>query len=421
MRPRLGQLLRVTVGLTLLALALYVGLPHLISLVGSEAVVNGRLITVHSPIEGRVEVEPPPPGSDVAAGKVVAVIANDRQDQSFLNELRTERATLAERIDALGRQDADLAATRAALEGRSGEFRTVRQRLLDRQIEEAEAAARAALALADERGANLARRRTLHAEGHLSQAALDDAAAGARLADERRAEAEAAVKRLRTERQAAAAGVFVDSSQNDVPYSRQRIDEVELRRQDLAARRREHEIRVREIDNQIDVEAARLARQARSEQRSPGDAVVWQRSVVRGNDVVIGAELLQLLDCDDLFLEVMLDQAHFEKVRPGQRASIRLIGSDQRLPGVVRTVRGNATSARDTQAVAHPGGRRAGEFAVTVVVAADALAAPPGTFCGVGRSASVRFETAIERRLARLVGGGGGGGERAAGGGSDRP
>ncbi|MFO1153315.1 MAG: HlyD family efflux transporter periplasmic adaptor subunit [Rhodospirillales bacterium] len=403
LRPRFGHALRIVAGLSLLGLAIYVSLPNIVGLVGSEAVVNGRLITVYSPIEGTVTMEPPPVGRELAAGEVVAIIENGRQDRSFLNELRTERATLAERIEALDRQDRDLLATRQDLLDRSANFRTVREQLLDRQIEEAQAGARAAVALADERSGNLSRRNELFGQGHLSQAALDEAAAQSRTATERLSEARAAVKRLQTERQAAKAGVFVDSSQNDVPYSSQRIDEIALRRQDLQARRREYEMRVGEIENQMQVEEQRLDRQSRSAQVSPSDAVVWQRSVVRGNDVVIGAELLQLLDCHDVFLEVMLDQAHFDAVRPGNPATVRLIGSSGKIEGVVRTMRGNAVSARDTHAVAHPGDKRDGQFSVTLMVDRDALRAEAGTFCGVGRSARVWFETPFERGLDRLV------------------
>lgn len=402
LRSRFGHALRLVAGLVLISLALYVSLPNIVGLVGSEAVVNGRLISIYAPIEGKVMVEPPPVGRELKPGDVVAVIENDRQDRSFLNELRTEHATLIERIEALDHQDRDLLATRQDLLVRSNQFRSVREQVLDRQIEEAQAGARAAVALADERRGNLARRSELFDQGHLSRAALDEAAAQARTAAERLSEARSAVKRLQTERQAAQEGVFVDASQNDVPYSRQRIDEIALRRQDLQARRREYEIRVREIENQMQVEEQRLAAQAKSTQTAPSRAVVWQRSVARGNDVVIGAELLQLLDCDDLFLEVMLDQAHFDAVRPGNPATVRLIGSSGKLPGVVRTMRGNAVSARDTRAVAHPGDKREGQFAVTVIVDKDALRAETGTFCGVGRSARVWFETPFERGLDRL-------------------
>ena len=54
-------------------------------------------------------------GQEVAAGEIVAVIVNERQDRSFLNELRTEHATLIERIEALDRQDRELATTRQDL------------------------------------------------------------------------------------------------------------------------------------------------------------------------------------------------------------------------------------------------------------------------------------------------------------------
>jgi multidrug resistance efflux pump len=405
LRFPLGRLGRIGIGVGLLALALYVSWPHVVMLVGSEAVVNGRLIVVHSPIEGKVVTDPPPVGAEVASGEVVVVVENDRQNRSFLNELRTEHSTLVERLEALRRQEEELSRTRRELADRSSQFRQTRKAILDRQIEQAEAAVRAQRAVSEERQANLQRRQDLFTTGFASQATLDDAAADARLASERLAEAELAVKRLKEERAAAEQGVFVDTSQNDVPYSRQRSDEIELRQQDLRARRREYEIRAAQIDNQIVIEEERLAVAQRSVQRAPSRSVVWQRSVAKGTDVVVGGELLQLLDCDDLFLEVMLDQRHFDAVRPGQRTSVRLIGSDTPLDGVVRTVRGNATSARDTLAVARPGEQHQRELAVTVAVNPQQLAGVTGTFCSVGRSARVSFDTPLERRLGRALAG----------------
>jgi multidrug resistance efflux pump len=131
--------------------------------------------------------------------------------------------------------------------------------------------------------------------------------------------------------------------------------------------------------------------------------VVWQRSVTRGVDVVIGSELAQLLDCEDLFLEVMLDERHANRIQPGQSSRIRLLGGDEELHGTVRTIRGNTVSARDSLAVAQLERTAESQIAVTVAIDRASLGAGRGTFCGVGRTALVSFETPLSFSLASVL------------------
>jgi hypothetical protein len=328
----------------------------------------------------------------VDADGVVAVVENGRLDRSFRNELQTERTTLRERISALSRQDGELALIGEALRARSEEFRSARMHIIDRAIAQAEAAVRASDAQLAERSGNLARRRDLFKAGYASRAVLDEAAASERTAQEQVQRDRLAIERLKAERAAIENGVFVDASQNDVPYSLQRIDEISLRRQDLQARIREYEIRVGEIEHQMAAEDARLDRASTTTQRAPVHAVVWQKSVAQGSDVVIGGELVQLLDCEHLFLEVMLDESHFDAIHPGHPAEVQLVGADSVLRGRVQSVRGNASVARDTHAVARLEAFRDDHFTVTVAVDGDQLAGGDGGFCNVGRKARVSFE-----------------------------
>src|SRR6516225_7014780 len=78
--------------------------PSLWTVTSTEAVVNARIMTLHSPIEGTVRGAPPPVGKAVAAGSPLLEVENEYVDYSHLEELKIEVASLAERVTALKKQ-----------------------------------------------------------------------------------------------------------------------------------------------------------------------------------------------------------------------------------------------------------------------------------------------------------------------------
>src|SRR5919106_530340 len=104
--------IRILAGIALLAIGLWSLGPQFVFRVTREARINARVIPVHAPIEGEVVVAPPAPGTPLARGDVAIVIANPVLDRGRYEQIVTERAMLAARIDAADRQLAELAALR---------------------------------------------------------------------------------------------------------------------------------------------------------------------------------------------------------------------------------------------------------------------------------------------------------------------
>ena len=95
---------RILAGIALLAIGLWSLGPQFVFRVTREARINARVIPVHAPIEGQVVVAPPAPGTPLTRGDIATVIANPALDRGRYEQLVTERAMLAARIDAADRQ-----------------------------------------------------------------------------------------------------------------------------------------------------------------------------------------------------------------------------------------------------------------------------------------------------------------------------
>ena len=118
--------------------------PGLLVVTSSRAVVNARILTLYSPIEGTVTVSPPPPGKAVAAGADLLEVENALVDDSHLEELKTEAASLAERVSALQAQQEALEGLKAQLEAEARHYHDAAVKRLESQVTEANAVAAAA-------------------------------------------------------------------------------------------------------------------------------------------------------------------------------------------------------------------------------------------------------------------------------------
>ncbi|CAA7621921.1 HlyD family secretion protein [Magnetospirillum sp. SS-4] len=387
-----GRMARGLAGGGMLSLGAWLVVPPLLNTISIDAVVNARIVVLRSPIEGKVEQGVAPVGAEVMAGQKMVTILNDRQDASFSGELKTERESLTRRISALDEQSAALNAMLADLDARASAYRNSTRIRASGRLNEAEAGLKGVQAQAEEAASRVRRHRMLAEKGFIATARVEESEAAHRLAAAEVDRHKSEVARMRDELRSIDGNVFLGDGQNDVPYSRQRMDEVRLRLQEIAARRDEYATRVEAIDRQITVETDRLRYQASFTQPSPISGVVWRSFVTPGTDVVIGTELMEVLDCSNLFLDVSLAERHFDSIRPGNVAEVRLIGSDDVVEGVVKSVRGAASVTDDRHLAARLPGRKDRELQV-IITLPKTVGTNAANFCQVGRSAKVVFQS----------------------------
>ncbi|WP_439577548.1 HlyD family efflux transporter periplasmic adaptor subunit [Elioraea sp.] len=385
---------RVLVGVGLLGAAGYAFAPHLSNRISTAAVVNSEVIRIIAPIDGVADDRLPGPGVMLAAGGsrpvVRRLVVEDRERHRLAHDLALVRAQIVEArhgLVQLDAQDAELA-RRGAL------YHEATREKLATEIAETRAGHAGALAAAAQARAELDHVLTLRAARHVAQVRVETAEAALRQAE---AAAEVLVARLaglHVEHRAALAGVHLRDGHNDVPYSVQQRDRVMLQRQVLTERLAEARARESALAAALAAEeAARLDRD-RYDLALGHAAIVWERHATPGAPVKPGEVLLDLVRCDDLFVEVALPDTAFGALASGDPAHVRLRGGIE-LQGSIRSIRGAGARSRKTLLAAERPAEHGARLTVEVALPADAshLMAPEGEggFCGIGRLAEVSF------------------------------
>lgn len=403
---RNGRYLRAGIGVALLGLGAAVYLPHALYTISDQAVINARTVSLITPIEGVVARRLPEDGTFVATGDVLTVIENRAVDRSREQHLQSELHGLEQRLAALVDTDAELAQLSTALSGDLKAFRKASVARLETMVREAGADADSARAAAREASREAGRKRQLVAGGVVSVAAAEaseDRAARAAAEAER---ATLHVQRLSQELEAARKGMYLLEARNDVPYTRQRIDELAVRRIDIAAQRRELTARREATELALQAERNRLSLMARTEVVAPIDGIVWRPQISAGTWVAPSSPLVTLIDCRTRFVSVRLPGRSFERLQPGTGATIRVLGADRTESAVVQDVRGMGAKEQQDRLAAPIPELNQGELIAILTLHSNATATEGRAFCDVGRRVEVTLDGGAERPgwLARLTG-----------------
>jgi hypothetical protein len=203
--------------------------------------------------------------------------------------------------------------------------------------------------------------------------------------------ASARLEKLKAELQAMEHGVYLRDAGSDVPYTQQQRERLFLRRQELDQAVNENNVRANQLADDIAAERLRVSSLGKFDMTLPADTVVWSVAASPGSVVVHCQTVLDLTDCKHRFVAVQLPEREFESIKPGDLASIRLIGSDERRQGFVRQVMGSAARSDDRLFAAQVPSATNGNITVEVSLPADAEVSER-SYCDIGRLAEVRFQ-----------------------------
>jgi multidrug resistance efflux pump len=346
-RRILRRVIRIALGLALIAIAGWLATawlltPSLWTITSNQAVVNAQIRSLHSPIEGIVKTQPPAVGKAVTAGSPLLTIENSLVDDSHLEELKTEAASLAERVVALRSQHKVLENLKERMSANARNYHEAAVRRLQRQVEEAKSLAAAAEALAKQRDYKKDQLAKLVGGLNVSQLEMVTAGLAREAAKSKAAQASFTVSRLTEELQSVREGSFTGfvDGRNDVPYSEQRVHEIDILQNEITAKIQEHSTRHAQIEKQLRIEQERLKRQAGYRLNAPIDGIVWRQPVTAGTPIIRETELLQLLDRKEIFVDALVNGKYFGAIQPGDPVLIKLIGSHADVEGVVKDIVG---------------------------------------------------------------------------------
>jgi multidrug resistance efflux pump len=385
--------------LAVLAAGLYALGSEELFVASDAAVVSSYTVALRTPIEGVVHGLAVTVGATVARAATLARVENDRVDDQRLNDL----------LAANHRAEADLASTeaaRAVLERLRGELarRVAAHQALVAAREQAALAgasgqAEAASAARAQARVDLGRKSRLAQAGFAAPAEIDKLRTALLVASHQEETAQATAEMAGIEEQAARAGIQIGPGDNDVSYSTQRGDEVDIRLAELDRAIADARAAREATAAEIAAERARLARLAEATLKAPLAGMVWKLGAAEGERIASGEMVAELVDCDSPFVIAAIPQSRFSDIAVGQQVKFRLTGDGAEQHGQVISVTGAASLTQDRNLAAVPVARPS---SVTVWIRPDRARGQSGE-CLIGRTAHVLIPTGITSAATRLI------------------
>jgi len=403
-------ILRVSLATVLLAVAATSMQPHLTSYVSQSAVVNAPLVSVSAPFNGTLSKASPLIARPVEAGQTLFVLENSKGQGASAEALRAEIGGITGQIVGLRKQMSDLEKLSERLVARREAKIEARRTWFAPRLDEAHWEVEKAEAVLRQAEQDHARVQALADKGSVKKVDLVRAKADMEVAMAEVAQRRAARARLEVEEKTLDGELGVDLTSSDFEQIEYRIDEVAIRLADLDARLLGLETRRASLKTQESSYARESMRQERFQPVAPLAGLIWNASGVQGSVVSEGEEVVQILKCSRRFLEVILPARHFEKVKAGTEAWVKLKGSDS--PQTARVVSSYGSGAKPNRGMDAAAPRIEATDGVRVIVVLNEEAdlssfTVQRAFCDVGRAAEVRFqmdESLVENVIGKIAG-----------------
>ena len=384
-----GRIAKALLGLILVLAGLYVVIGEQLAGTSTNALINAQVTVLRAPLDGEVSFAVRALGARLTPNETVATVVDPRADDSRLVELRRAAdlaASELKRLEDLARVLQDAAEEYARQAEAYGEGR-VRQ--LEARIAETTAVLEAAGSRLREADATLRRASDLSRSGVQTVADLGRSRSAFEVAGQ---EVEAARNRLRyltIELSAAQRGVFLGDSYSDSPHSQQRARELGARTAELRTEIAERRRRLELLRAQIDEERVRAARFTEVRVAAPAPSILWELVAGRGEYVRRAQDIARTVDCTTTVVTASVRESLYNRLRVGDTAQFRLLGTDRSFEGTVARLAGSGAESIYRSLAIGPTAEQLKRFDVALVF--PGLSADPELACAVGRTGRVVF------------------------------
>lgn len=388
-----GKFFRRTIGLLIVLSLIVVVVPSLFRTQASKAIINARAVPINAPIDGVIKDIYKPSGTFADSGQSILRIDNPRISESLVQELTVNRRALEDQIQGLAQQKARLDQLLIDFRGRvqmHAKYETAR---LEHQIAEARAQALAQKGTVDDLQLTLEKNTKLLNEKFISAVEFDRSKYALETARQQLISNEARIKALQEAKSALDAGVYIGEGRNDVPYTQQKYEDIKIQLIDIDARLAQSRSRLDALGTQLSVERLRLEKLRQANITAPVNGLVWRQYFSVGSEVGLGAKLVEMVDCNHLFIEAALPASALANLSVGDPVSYRLLGSPDWSVGKVQRLSGGASQIPDDTLAARLNGD-ADEGRIAVSLDRKALSDMVANQCYVGR----RVEVTLNRQ-----------------------
>lgn len=389
-----GQILRIGFAGGLLLIVAFVYVPHLFFTYSISAIVSAPVIHITSPIEGILKDAPPPMGTQMKADDIIGIVENARFDRKVLDDLLTDMKATQERIAALKEEKGDLDQIKVDLQKSYNAYKESLEERVSLDIDRAKKRLNEIGDTISESKAEFNRKSKLYTKGHVAENQADKAYFTAERASKTADQAMLDVQRLEAQLRAIQAGIFVNTDgRTDVPYQQQRMDDISMRQHDLESRIQEFTIREAALKQAVDLEEARYKKMSEATIKTPFNSVSWRVFGSKGSHVDTTRPILEVVDCSRVFVSASVHERYYNAIKPGDPATIKLVGDKKILKGIVQSVRGGSVSESSTAFLAGASQvLRPHEIEVIISIPEIEVTKGKGDYCFVGRTGEVVFD-----------------------------
>jgi multidrug resistance efflux pump len=194
------------------------------------------------------------------------------------------------------------------------------------------------------------------------------------------------------DREAAEKGHFMGEAVWDVPYTQQRLDEIDILSQHLRLRSEVLEAELAEVSDRLTREKARMARLRQATVHSQSAAVVSALFMGNGFEVVKGDALMEILDISRTYVEATFPESRYERLRRGAAVRVKLADSAALLRGTIVSLRGPGAMDQSHADAARLRSVSQNELILKVALEAEDLARVYGPTPQIGRRAQIFFD-----------------------------
>lgn len=383
--------------------------PRYINHMSIDAIVQARRVPIVVPTEGMIDTVAVTDGREVRPGDLLFAVSDPRG----LSPQATEYSALGERLRTVTARveaiDARIAGLEKVREGLARRVRYHTQANVELQRARAAQSARndATAASRSATVSDAAAQRALQASRELErmERLRSRNAATQSEVDEARAAAEAARANVVTsgasgssgdagapvKTQAARRGILVGEGTQDVPVSQQEMDQIVREINQLLAERRASTGEADAIRGRMQQVHGAMQAASGAVFTSPVWGVVSSVAATQGMFVSRDVKAMELIDCSTLYVEATVPTRFYDNIRPGSRVRIQMVGREEPVPGVVDYIRGGSVKTLEDPAAELPA-RKKPEAHAFISFEPGALKPEPGSFCYVGRAATVLFD-----------------------------
>ncbi|TFV79057.1 HlyD family efflux transporter periplasmic adaptor subunit [Bradyrhizobium frederickii] len=338
------RFVKAAAGIAIVAVFGWLPLRALLQTSSVEAIVNSRLVTLRSPIDGKISSGAGLSGDPgiVAEGTFILRVVDTRGDHVRLDDLRSQMSRLENERPSLVSKIASARAAQKDLARQAALFTEGRMRQLEARIAEIQASIEAAAARREEAAAAVERALALIKSGSVSSVELRRLTRDQTIALQTEIGARRRLDATQVELTAARDGTFLGDSYNDRPSSVQREEEMRQRAEGLTADLAHAEAQIAWLAGEIESERSRYVSRSEAELKFPVAGRVWEILTAPGEDVRAGQPLVRLLDCSGAVVTANVTESVYNSLQLGSVAHFRPSAGGPELAGTVVNLTGSA-------------------------------------------------------------------------------